>query len=64
MFVSHFETILHAKQTEVYTGSNALLYVLPSAKLNATGQGWVNELVGCNINIHYKSGRNNTDTDL
>ena len=56
--------LTYAKQTDVYTDSNLLLYVLSSAKLNATGQGWVNELVGCNINIHYKSGRNNIDADI
>ena len=30
--------LTYAKQTEVYTDNNPLLYVLSSAKLNATGQ--------------------------
>ena len=53
----------YAKQIEVYTDNNPLLYVLSSAKLNATRQRWVNELADFNINIHYKPGRNNTDAD-
>ena len=55
--------LTYAKQIEVYTDNNPLLYVLSSAKLNATGQRWVNELADFNINIHYKPGRNNTDAD-
>ena len=55
--------LTYAKQIEVYTDNNPLLYVLSSAKLNATGQRWVNELAEFNINIHYKPGRNNTDSD-
>ena len=55
--------LTYAKQTEVYTDNNPLLYVLSSAKLNATGQRWVNELADFNINIRYKPGRNNTDAD-
>ena len=53
----------YAKQIEVYTDSDPLLYVLSSAKLNTTGQRWVNELADFNINIHYNPGRNNTDSD-
>ena len=55
--------LTYAKHTEVYTDNNPLLYVLSSAKLNATGQRWVNELADFNINIHYNPGRNNTDAD-
>ena len=55
--------LTYAKQIEVYTDNNPLLYVLSSAKLNATRQRWVNELADFNINIHYKPGRNNTDAD-
>ena len=55
--------LTYAKQIEVYTDNNPLLYVLSSAKLNATGQRWVNELADFNINIHYNPGRNNTDAD-
>ena len=41
--------LTYAKHTEVYTDNNPLLYVLSSAKLNATGQRWVNELADFNI---------------
>ena len=39
----------YAKQTEAYTANNPLLQALLSAKLNATGQRWVNELAEFNI---------------
>ena len=42
-------------------GNNLLLYVLPSAKLTATGPRWVHDLANFHINTHYKSGRNNAD---
>ena len=58
-----WDFLTYAKQIEMYTDNNPLLYVLSSAKLNATGQRWVNELADFNINIHYKPGRNNTDAD-
>ena len=59
-----WDHLTYAKQIEVYTDNNPLLYVLSSAKLNATRQRWVNELADFNINIHYKPGRNNTDADV
>ena len=55
--------LTYAKQTEVYTDKHPLLYVSSSAKLNAIGQRWVNEIADFNINIHYKPGRNNADAD-
>ena len=55
--------LTYARQIEVYTDNNPLLYLLSSEKLNATGKRWVNELADFNINIHYKPGRNNTDAD-
>ena len=59
-----WDHLTYTKQIEVYTDNNPLLYVLSSAKLNATRQRWVNELADFNINIHYKPGRNNTDADV
>ena len=56
--------LTYAKQIEAHIDNNPLLYVLSSAKLNATGQRWVNELSDFNINIYYKPGRNNTDADV
>ena len=60
----HFgDYLTYVKQIEVHTDSNPLLYVLSSAKLNATGQRWVNELANFNINIHYKPESNNTNAN-
>ena len=33
----------------VYTDNNPLLYVFPSAKLNATGEKWVNQVADFNL---------------
>ena len=55
--------LTYAKHIEVFTDKNTLLYVLSSAKLNATGKRWVNELADFTINIQHKPGRNNTDRD-
>ena len=57
------DCLLHAPKVEVYTDNNPLVYVLPSAKLSATGQRWVNELARFNLLIHYKLGRNHQDAD-
>ena len=48
----------------VYTDNNPLTYVLTSAKLNAVGQRWVNELADFNFNIKYKPGKENVDADF
>ena len=42
--------LTYAKQIEVYTDSTCLLYLLSSAKLNATGERLVNELAYFDIN--------------
>ena len=47
----------------VYTDNNPLTYVLSSAKLNAVGMRWVNELANFNFSIHYKPGKTNIDAD-
>ena len=48
---------------DVYTDNNPLTYVLSSAKLNAVGMRWVNELADFNFAIHYKPGKTNIDAD-
>ena len=48
----------------VYTDNNPLTYVLTSAKLNAVGQRWVNELADFNFKIKYKPGKENIDADF
>ena len=55
--------MLHAKEVHVYADNNPLLDVLSSAKLNATGQRWVNNLADFYLQIHYKPGRTNVDAD-
>jgi hypothetical protein len=48
---------------DVYTDNNPLTYVLTTAKLNAVGLRWVNELADYHFTIHYKRGKENTDAD-
>ena len=48
---------------QVFTDNNPLTYVLTTAKLNAVGLRWVNELADYNFTIHYKPGKNNVDAD-
>ena len=55
--------LLHVKEVHVYADNNPLLDVLSSAKLNATGQRWVNNLADFYLQIHYKPGRTNVDAD-
>ena len=47
----------------VYTDNNPLTYVLTTAKLNAVGQRWVNELADFQFEIRYKPGKENVDAD-
>ena len=48
---------------QVFTDNNPLTYVLTSAKLNAVGMRWVNDLADYNFTIKYKPGRENVDAD-
>ena len=45
------------------TDNNPLIYVLSSAKLDATGQRWVAALASFDFNILDRPGRNNSDPD-
>ena len=47
----------------VYTDNNPLTYVLTTAKLNAVGMRWVNELADFEFTIKYRPGRLNVDAD-
>ena len=55
--------LYYAPSFTVYTDNNPLTYVLSSAKLNATGLRWVNELADFNFTIKYRPGKVNTDAD-
>ena len=48
----------------VYTDNNPLTYVLTTAKLNAVGMRWVNDLADYNFTIKYRPGKENADADL
>ena len=47
----------------VYTDNNPLTYVLTTAKLNAVGMRWVNELADFDFTIKYRPGKENSDAD-
>ena len=47
----------------VYTDNNPLTYVLTSAKLNAVGMRWVNDLADYQFTIKYRPGKENLDAD-
>ena len=47
----------------VYTDNNPLTYVLTSAKLNAVGMRWVNDLADYHFTIKYRPGKENVDAD-
>ena len=47
----------------VYTDNNPLCYILSTAKLNATGMRWLNNLTRFNFTIKYRPGRISVDCD-
>ena len=58
----HFRDYLYySPKFMVFTDNNPLTYVLTTAKLNATGLGWVGELFDFNFDIKYRPSRVNTD---
>ena len=60
----HFRDYLYySPKFTVFTDNNPLTYILTSAKLNATGLRWVNELADFHFDIRYRPGRANADAD-
>ena len=53
----------HGSTFTVYTDCNPLTYVMTTAKLNATGMRWVNELSEYHFTLKYKPGKNAADAD-
>ena len=53
----------HGATFTVYTDNNPLTYVMTSAKLNATGMRWVNELSDYNFTLKYRPGKLAADAD-
>ena len=47
----------------VYTDNNPLTYILPSAKLDATGHRWLAALASSDLKIRYRSGKSNVNAD-
>ena len=58
-----FKDYLYSKSFICYTDNNPLTYVLKSAKLDATEQGWVSQLEPFDFKILYKPGVNNIIAD-
>ena len=56
-----FHEYLYGGNFEVYTDNNPLTYVLTTAKLDTTGQGWVAALAMYNFKIYYRSGKSNVN---
>ena len=55
--------LYYSSKFTVFTDNNPLTYVLTTAKLNATGQRWVNELADFPFEIKYRPGKYNADAD-
>ena len=55
--------LYYAPSFVVYTDNNPLTYVLSSAKLNASGLRWINDLADCNFSIKYLPGSSHQDAD-
>ena len=54
----------HANKFEVVTDNNPLTYVMTTAKLNASGLRWVNQLADYNFSIRYRPGVTHIDADF
>ena len=59
-----FKDHLLGREFEVHTDHNPLVYVLTSAKVDATTIRWLGELASYNFTITYKPGKENTDADV
>ena len=58
-----FMSICMVHISEVFTDNNPLMYMLTTAKLDATGQRWVANLATYNFTIHYRNGKQNIEAD-
>ena len=52
---------LYGSSFEIITDNYPLTYILPTAKLDATGQCWVASPSDFNFTIKYRSGKKNAD---
>lgn len=58
-----FKDYVYGQKVTAVTDSNPLTYVLRSAKLDAHGQRWVNDLAQCDLEIAYRPGKANDNAD-
>ena len=58
-----FHEYLYGGKFQVYTDNNPLMYILMTARLDATGQWWVASLANYDFTIHYCSGKQNIEAD-
>ena len=59
-----FSQYLKGRKFVITTDHNPLVYILTTAKLDATTIRWVGELADYDFEIYYKSGSQNTDADV
>ena len=58
-----FHEYLYGGKFQVYTDNNPLMYILTTAKLDATGQWWVASLANYDFTIYYCSDKQNIEAD-
>lgn len=59
-----FHDYLYGNSVKVRTDNNPLTYVFSSAKLDAMSHRWLAALSAYDIQIHYRSGKQNLDADV
>ena len=58
-----FHEYLYGGNFEAFTDNNPLTYLLPTVKMDATGQRWVASLANYNFRFYYRSGKLNIEVD-
>ena len=61
--IKHFQTYLLSRHFKVCMDNNPLMYFLTSPNMDATKQGWINELGKYDFCLKYQKGKNNTVAD-
>ena len=65
LYITNLEIFLYyPPDFHIYTDNNPVTYIMSTGKLTATGQRWVNELEEFSFSLHYKPGKQNTNTDI
>ena len=58
-----FHEYLYGNDFAIYTDNNALMYILTTTKLDATGHRWVAALAAYNFTLNYRPEKINIDAD-